>query len=227
MRTFARYLEIAADTLLFVFFVQAFVVQAFVVPSSSMEETLLIGDHLLVNKIYYAPTACKLERIILPVGEVKRGDIVVFKYPQDPRFDFVKRAIGLPGDVIEIKDKVLFVNGKPLDEPYVIHRDYHVFNEENTFPELARRDNFGPVKVPEGYLFVLGDNRDDSNDSRFWGFLPMENLRGRPWIIYWSIKKSSREYAYSNILEWAVGTALSILEIPFRTRWNRLLRVPH
>ena len=227
MKKLMHYLEIAADTLFFVFFVQAFVVQAFVVPTSSMEETLLIGDHVLVNKMYYAPTATKLERFILPVGELKRGDIVVFKFPQDPRFDFVKRAIGLPGDVIEIRDKVLFVNGKAVDEPYVIHRDYNVYNYENSFPELARRDNFGPVKVPEGYIFVLGDNRDNSNDSRFWGFLPIENLRGRPWVIYWSIKKSSREYAYHNILEWAVGTVVSILEIPFRTRWSRILRVPH
>ncbi len=216
MKKFAKYLEIAADTLLFVFFVQAFVVQAFVVPTSSMEDTLLIGDHLLVNKLYYAPYSTKFEKFILPVGKVKRGDIVVFKFPKDPRFDYVKRVIGLPGDIVEVKDGHAYVNGKMIDGPYVR------FKSTPYIPP-----DFGPVVVPQNHLFVMGDNRNNSYDSRFWGFLPMDHLRGRPWIIYWSIKASTKEYAYPTIFHWLWGVVKSIFEVPFRTRWKRLLTIPH
>ncbi len=216
VRKFAKYLEIAADTLFFVFFVQAFVVQAFVVPTSSMEDTLLIGDHLLVNKLYYAPYSSKIEKFILPIGDVKRGDIVVFRFPKDPRFDYVKRVIGLPGDVVEVLEGHAYVNGKLIDGPYVRFK-----------PTPYKPPDFGPIKVPEGHLFVMGDNRNNSYDSRFWGFLPMNHLRGRPWFIYWSLRKSTKEYSFPTIFHWMWGMVKSIVETPFRTRWKRILTIPH
>ncbi len=216
MRKFAKYLEITADTLFFVFFVQAFVVQAFVVPTSSMEDTLLIGDHLLVNKMYYAPYATKLEKFLLPIGRVKRGDIVVFKFPKDPKYDYVKRVIGLPGDTVEVRDGKAYVNGKLTDGDYVL------FKQTPYLPP-----DFGPVKVPKGHLFVMGDNRNNSYDSRFWGFLSINHLRGRPWAIYWSLNKTTREYQYKTIFNWLFDLGKSIFEIPFRTRWKRILKIPH
>jgi len=147
------------------FLVRSFVVQAFWIPSGSMEPTLHVGDRILAYKLFYG------------IENVKRGDVIVFKYPLNPRKDFVKRVIGLPGDEIEIKDKKVYVNGKLLMESYVIHEDLR----ERGFP----RDEYGPVQVPDNSLFVLGDNRDTSDDSRYWGFVPAENIIARAFLVYW------------------------------------------
>ncbi|MCD6472341.1 signal peptidase I [Candidatus Aerophobetes bacterium] len=147
------------------FLIKTFIVGSFYIPSGSMKPTLQIGDRIMAYKIFY-----RLEN-------VKRGDIVIFKYPLNPRKDFVKRAIGLPGDEVLIKNKKVYVNGKILDEPYAVHSD----TWNSGFP----RDEYGPIKVPPNSLFVMGDNRDSSDDSRYWGFVPKDNLIGRAFLIYW------------------------------------------
>ncbi|OGD11357.1 MAG: signal peptidase I [Candidatus Aminicenantes bacterium RBG_13_62_12] len=175
--------ELVVETAVFVFFVMTFVVQAFQIPTGSMEPTLLVGDFLLVNKLIHTPTALPLEHSLLPRREIRRGDIVVFKSPPDLSKDFVKRVIGLPGETIRIKDKQVLINDQPLDEAkYKVH----------IYPDyIMDGDNYGPEKVPAGHLFVMGDNRDNSADSRVWSFLPLANIKGRPWLIYFSYKAES------------------------------------
>jgi signal peptidase I len=162
-------------------FIRTFVVQAFKIPSGSMKDTLLIGDHILVNKFIYGVKLPFADTTLIPVKEPKRGDIVVFRFPEEPDKDFIKRVIGIPGDVVEIQRKQVFVNGKPLNDDYGIYTDPHVIPGA-----LQPRDNFGPVRVPEGKLFVMGDNRDHSYDSRFWGFVDMDAVKGKAFMIYWS-----------------------------------------
>lgn len=162
-------------------FIRTFVVQAFKIPSGSMKPTLQIGDHILVNKFSYGIKIPYIGKVIFPVGDPQHGDIVVFKFPVDPRKDFIKRVIGAGGDVVEILDKTVYVNGKPLNH------DVGVYTDPRTIAgSLKPRDNFGPITVPKGALFVMGDNRDESFDSRFWGFVPVRDVSGKAFIIYWS-----------------------------------------
>lgn len=184
---FREMFELVAETAVFVFFVMTFIVQAFQIPTGSMEPTLLVGDFLLVNKFIHAHTVLPLENVILPRRDIKRGDIVVFKSPPDLSKDFVKRVIGLPGETLRIKDKQVYIDDRPLDEKkYKVH----------IYPNyIMDGDNYGPVTVPPGHLFVMGDNRDNSADSRVWRFLPINNIKGRPWIIYFSYKALSASSA--------------------------------
>jgi signal peptidase I len=162
-------------------FIRTFVVQAFKIPSGSMKPTLLIGDHILVNKFIYGVKIPYLNAVLLPVKRPERGDIVVFKYPLDPKKDFIKRVIGVPGDVVEIRDKGVYINGQRLNH------DVGVFSDARTIAGNIRpRDNMAPVTVPRNALFVMGDNRDESFDSRFWGFVPLRDVNGKAFIIYWS-----------------------------------------
>lgn len=175
------YIKSIAIAILIALFIRAYVVQAFKIPSGSMIPTLLIGDHLLVNKFIYGVHPPFSDKRILVFENPKRGDIIVFKYPEDPNRDFIKRVIGVGGDIVEIKNKKVFVNGVELKEPYARYTDSYIHPRE-----LDPRDNFGPVKVPEGKLFVMGDNRDQSYDSRFWGFVDLKDVKGKALIIYWS-----------------------------------------
>jgi len=162
-------------------FIRAFIVQAYKIPSGSMIPTLLIGDYLLVNKLAYGIRNPIKNDFIYFRKLPERQEIVVFTYPLNKKLDFIKRVIGLPGDTVEIVNKKVYVNGKLLKEPYV------QFNDPEIYPkEVSPRDNYGPVKVPPGYIFVLGDNRDQSYDSRFWGFVPINYIKGRALIIYFS-----------------------------------------
>ena len=172
-----EYLEALAVALVLAFVIRTFVVQAFKIPSGSMLDTLLIGDHLLVNKFLYGTRIPFTDKVILPIEEPADGDVIVFEFPEDTSKDFIKRIIGVPGDVVEMKDKALYRNGEKLVEPYIKHTDPNA---------QQRRDNFGPITVPAGKYFVLGDNRDESYDSRFWGFVDKEKIRGKAWVIYWS-----------------------------------------
>ncbi|WP_029457585.1 signal peptidase I [Solidesulfovibrio alcoholivorans] len=172
-----EYLEALAVALVLAFVIRTFVVQAFKIPSGSMLDTLLIGDHLLVNKFLYGTRIPFTDKVILPIEEPADGDVIVFEFPEDTSKDFIKRIIGAPGDVLEMKDKVVYRNGQKLDEPYVKHTDPNI---------QARRDNFGPITVPPGKYFAMGDNRDESYDSRFWGFVDKDKIRGKAWVIYWS-----------------------------------------
>ncbi len=167
-------------------FIRTFVVQAFKIPSGSMKQTLQIGDHILVNKFVYGVKIPYVRKTIIPLKKPQRGDIVVFKYPVDPNKDFIKRVVGISGDVIEIRDKKLHVNGEQVNHPYGVYTD------ANILPAHVRpRDNFGPVTVPERSLFVMGDNRDESFDSRFWGFVDYKAVNGEAFIIYWSWDKEN------------------------------------
>jgi signal peptidase I len=181
--TAREYFESICVAVILALFVRTFVVQAFKIPTGSMENNLLIGDHLLVNKFAYAPTLTGLERAVLPIGTIRRGEILVFKYPEDPERDFIKRVIALPGETIELKKKRVYINGMRLDEPYV---RYLSPPDEEDGDQFDVRVQYGPVTVPPGHLFMMGDNRDNSQDSRYWGFLPQEYVKGKALFIYFS-----------------------------------------
>jgi len=151
-----------------------------------MEPTLQIGDHILVNKFTYGVKMPFLRTTIIPIDEPKRSDIIVFKFPEDPDKDFIKRAIGIAGDVVEVRDKQVYVNQKPLQSSYAVYKE-----SGNMVGFDTRRDNFGPVTVPPNSLFVMGDNRDHSYDSRFWGFVDLKAVKGKAFIIYWSWDKDN------------------------------------
>ena len=205
--TAREYFESICVAVILALFVRTFVVQAFKIPTGSMENNLLIGDHLLVNKFVFAPVATALEETLLPIDPIARGDIIVFKYPEDPERDFIKRTIGLPGETIELRNKKVFINGTMLDEPYVQYL-WTPSDEEGTF-DFDVRMTYGPVTVPEGQYFMMGDNRDNSQDSRYWGFLPREYIKGKALFVYFSFG----DEAGSNILS--------------SVRWNRLLHQIH
>ncbi len=181
-----EYGEAILIALVLALFIRTFVVQAFKIPSGSMEATLQIGDHILVNKFIYGVKIPFTHKTIVPGKEPRRGDIIVFEFPKDPKKDFIKRVIGEPGDVIEIRDKKILINNKPIEENYGFYLDPSVF------PESVRpRDNFGPFTVPPQNYFVMGDNRDHSFDSRFWGTVDFSSVKGKAFIIYWSWDKEN------------------------------------
>ena len=219
---FREYFELIAETAVFVFFVMTFVVQAFQIPTGSMEPTLLVGDFLLVNKIAYAHPRLPLENSILANRPIERGSIVVFKYPKDLTKDFVKRVIALEGEKVEVKDKQVLINDKPIDEAYKVHIDSHV-NSKNDFYNYddVIRDNYGPVTVPPGHCFVMGDNRDNSMDSRYWGFLPLDSIKGKPWVIYFSYKAERDAWQKTGIRD---RLKKFVSFIP-KARWGRMLRI--
>lgn len=182
-----EYYEALLIAIIFVNFARIFVFQAFKIPTGSMEDNLKVGDHIIVNKFIYGPPG-PLGNLV-PLRDVKRGDIIVFRYPLQPETDFVKRVIGMPGDTVEIHDKNVFVNGTQLDEPYTVHEDPQVYPPQPALPEPYRsRDQFGPYKVPDGQYFAMGDNRDRSSDSRYWGSVPRSMIKGRAFMVYWSFK---------------------------------------
>jgi len=162
-------------------FVRTFFVQAYKIPSGSMLETLKIGDHILVEKFLFGTHIPFTDIVVLPIKEPKRGDVVVFRYPLDPNLDFIKRIIALPGDTVQGINKDIYVNGKRLQEPYIQHIDNFVLPAY-----ISPRDNFGPLRVPKDSYFAMGDNRDNSKDSRFWGFVPRHNIKGKAMVIYFS-----------------------------------------
>ncbi len=196
--TFREYTEAAAIAVILALFIRTFVVQAFKIPSGSMKPTLLIGDHILVNKFIYGVKVPFTDYHIIEIKKPKKGDIVVFKWPKDEKKDFIKRVIGVAGDRIEIKNDILHVNserikteyiGKYSDRDLMLADDYLEFLGEcnhHVLDEYVRHENFGPVTVPENAVFVMGDNRDNSHDSRYWGFVSLNKLKGKAVIIYWS-----------------------------------------
>ena len=189
--TAREYFESICVAVILALFVRTFIVQAFKIPTGSMENNLLIGDHLLVNKFVFAPTLTRLENRLLPIDPIRRGDILVFKYPEEPDRDFIKRVIGLPGETIELKNKKVFVNGKGLDEPYVHFLFPAGENGEGDVGEFDVRRNYGPVTVPDDHFFMMGDNRDNSQDSRYWGFLPRDYIKGKALFVYFSFGEES------------------------------------
>jgi signal peptidase I len=223
-----EYFESIVIAVILALFIRTFVVQAFKIPTGSMEENLLIGDHLLVNKFVFGPTASRLERAALPVGTLARGDVVVFKYPVEPDRDFIKRVIGLPGETIEVKEKKVYINGKPFEEPYV-----HFLAPPAAQSELHEvtsfdvRERYGPVTVPANQYFVMGDNRDNSQDSRYWGFLPRENVKGKALVIYWSYEAEREDYQDEGAGATLKGLVSVFAHFFTRTRWDRMLHQIH
>jgi signal peptidase I len=179
-----EYVEAIVTALVLALLIRAFIVQAFKIPSGSMIPTLLIGDHILVNKFLYGTKIPFTDKKFLVFRKPEKGDIIVFEYPVNPDKDFIKRVVATEGDVIEERDKVIYINGKAIEESYIQHSDSNIrFNSEFG---MNPRDNFGPITIPEEKVFVMGDNRDASYDSRYWGFVDLKSIKGKALIIYWS-----------------------------------------
>jgi signal peptidase I len=187
-----EYAEAIVIAVILALFIRAFVVQAFKIPSGSMKPTLLVGDHILVNKFIYGIKIPFTNKTLISLSRPKRGDVVVFKYPLDTKKDYIKGVIGLPGDRVELANKQLLINGQPVEDP---HASYSI---------LGNLRRFGPITVPADHLFVMGDNRDESSDSRVWGFVPLSYLKGKAFLIYWSWDRKN-----------------------FGVRWSRLADIVH
>jgi signal peptidase I len=225
-------------TIILLLFGTTTLVQAFVIPTGSMEDTLLVGDHLLVDKMAFAP-AGPVTKHLLPYSDVHRGDIIVFRYPVDIKQTFVKRAMGVPGDRIHLINKNVYLNGHLLNEPYVVHKLEYPDSYRDNFPAaepnvavypqaqamLEHNVQNGDVVVPPGYYFAMGDNRDQSLDSRYWGFVPRENIIGKPLIIYWSYEASTDDLSNPSV---TIPHLIDVLiHFPTKTRWSRTLRLVH
>jgi signal peptidase I len=222
-------------TIILLLFGTTTLVQAFVIPTGSMEDTLLVGDHLLVDKLAYAPGG-PVTKYLLPYADVHRGDIIVFRYPIDIKQTFVKRVMGVTGDHIRLENKKVFLNGHLLNEPYVVHKLDYIDSYRDNFPTdpnqplyppaqamLEQNVKNGEVIVPPGVFFAMGDNRDQSLDSRYWGFVPRANIIGKPLIIYWSYDASTEELSNPAVsISHLFDIATHFLT---KTRWNREMRL--
>src|SRR5688572_593707 len=203
-------LKSLASTLEFVWFFTNHIAQATVVPTESMVPTILVGDHFMLDKVAYPANYPEAIQRIMPERAVHRGDILAFWSPQDENLRLIKRVIGLPGDTIEVRNSIVYINGEKLDEPYVIH----------TIPRANRQfDDFGPASIPGDKFFMMGDNRDNSRDSRAWGFVPRNNLIGKPVFVYWSYE--SEPHRERTMREWVDYYASVAAHFFTRTRWLR------
>jgi len=227
--TLREYFESIVIAVILALFIRTFVVQAFKIPTGSMEENLLIGDHLLVNKFVFAPSATTAERALLPMGSLKRNDVVVFKYPEEPDRDFIKRVIGLPGETVELREKKVYINGTPLNEPHVhfLQPPRNGGSEFNEVTSFDVRERYGPVTVPPNQFFVMGDNRDNSQDSRYWGFLPRDLVKGKALVIYWSYEAGREDYQEEGAGATARGFISVFAHFFTRTRWDRMFHQIH
>jgi len=202
---FREYAEAIIVAILLALFIRTFVIQAFKIPSGSMLPTLLIGDHLLVNKFIYGIKVPFTGKQLVPIKDPKTGDIIVFRYPKDRSVDYIKRVVGEPGDTIQLKNKKLYKNGARIDDPHA-----HFTNTAMLPAAVSPKDNFGPITVPDGKYFVMGDNRDNSSDSRFWGYVDEADVLGKALIIYWS---------------WDIDLPLLSLDRFTSIRWDRLVDI--
>jgi len=242
--TISEYLESLLVTVILALFGTSFVVQAFKIPSQSMERTLLVGDHLLVNKFIFGGRGQWYDKF-LPYRTLQRGDIIVFKYPYQDHPHFVKRVIGLPGDHLKIMDQQVYINDKPLNEPYVVHDPSSGYDPLNySFPPVGSQIYMSPLQpewaheirkyiqgdelvVPPDRYFAMGDNRDHSLDSRYWGFVDRDAIMGRPFLIYWSVDANSTDYGEISFAQRILGIFDTLMHLPARTRWGRMLHTVH
>lgn len=242
------YFETIVICVIFVVAARAFVFQQSKIPTGSMIPTLLIGDYIVVNKFIYSPAASGIERALLPVRDIRRGDIIVFKYPEEPEKDYIKRIIGLPGEVIEIRDKTVLIDGHPMEEPYKVHEtelnqdSWNRIKEGESITQLSaatprprplsrfradERSNFGPLLVPQGQYFAMGDNRDNSRDSRAWGAVPRDNIKGRAFIIFWSFSGEENDYQHVGVVERTKSVLNKVLHFVTKSRYRRVFRLIH
>jgi signal peptidase I len=191
---FVEYAEAIIIAILVAFFIRTFIVQAFKIPSGSMKPTLLIGDHILVNKFIYGVKIPFIRKNLISISEPKRGDVIVFIYPEDRSKDFIKRVIGVGGDTIEIRNKKIFLNGLPFQDTHGVYVDDFIIPGT-----IQPRDNFGPMTVPKGAVFAMGDNRDQSYDSRFWGVVDLKDVLGKAFIMYWSWNREDHNVRWSRL----------------------------
>jgi len=211
--TIREYFESVVITAIIALFATTFVVQAFKIPTGSMESNLLIGDHLLVNKFVYGLYAGVLGKL-LPYRDLRRGDVIVFKYPNDPDTAYVKRLIGLPGDRVEMVGHTVYINGEGLKEDYTQYID-----------SGSIYDRYGPYDIPEGKYFAMGDNRDNSQDSRFWGTVPRDHIIGKALAVYWSFETPRDEYLQTRLTDRLRQFADVFMNFFAKTRWKRTLKV--
>jgi signal peptidase I len=216
--------ESLAFTIVFVLVFTRFVAQATQVPTESMKPAIMVGDHFFLDKLAFPANYPETVRAWLPEREIQRGDVVAFRAPDQGEIPFVKRVIGLPGETIEVRDKIVWINGVRLVEPYKIHVDEELYTADPWTPEQLRiRDNFGPVEVPEGAYFAMGDNRDNSNDSRYWGFVSEEDMIGKPMFVYWSYQNDTPHVPGQRTLADRLEVYASVaIHFFSRTRWFRL-----
>lgn len=204
---FREYFEAICVAVVLALFIRTFVVQAFKIPSGSMLPTLLIGDHLLVNKFIYGIRVPFTGKILVPIKTPDHGDVVVFRFPKDRSIDYIKRVVGTPGDTVEIKAKKVFINGKPIDDKHAYVSSTAVLNAK-----ASPRDNFGPIQVPEDRIFVMGDNRDNSYDSRFWGFVDQRDVLGKAFILYWSWDIKKPLFSYERFSSIRLGRLANLID---------------
>lgn len=240
--SFREYVESLLVTVVLALFAQAFVVQAFKIPSASMEPTLLVGDHVLVNKFIFGGRGHWYDHI-LPYRQIRRGDVIIFPFPFDDHAFYVKRAIGLPGDHLKIVDQKVYINGKALDEPYAAHNPMAVYDPfMDDFPPTSPEAVSGQMRpewssqilnyvqngeliIPAGKYFAMGDNRDDSLDSRYWGFVDRDAIVGHPVMIYWSVQSTEDEYDNPSFGAWLKDTFDVLIHLPSRTRGSRMFHL--
>lgn len=239
---FRDYFETIVICVIFVVFARAFVFQQSKIPTGSMIPSLLIGDYIMVNKFIYSPSGSSLEDALLPTREIRRGDIIVFKYPEEPEVDYIKRVVGLPGEFIEIRNKTVYINGVALEEPYKIHQtdllpeqwtkvtegEMLFAASENTPRQwMGRRSksfDYEQFLIPEGHYFCMGDNRDNSKDSRTWGPVPRENVKGKAFIIWWSFSGEEGDYTRTSLVERIKSIGNKLVHFVSKSRYRRCLK---
>jgi signal peptidase I len=225
---FREYYEAILVAVIFTLFARTFVAQAFKIPTGSMEDNLLIGDHLFVNKFVYAPHWNTPLHRLLPYRDIRRGDVVVFKYPQDPGRDFIKRAVAVGGDEVVIRDKRVTINAEAEQNPRAIFRDPQIYPDTPLLPEsIRRRDQFGPYRVPENSVLCMGDNRDNSYDSRFWGAVPRGYFKGRALFIYWSYEAAPNSHEWRGWFDRVRQLGSVAVNFFTKTRWSRMFSLVH
>ena len=216
------YFETIVTCVIFVIFARTFVFQQSKIPTGSMIPTLLVGDYIMVIIFAFAPLSsvpalARVEHLLFPVRDLKRDDIIVFKYPEEPEKDYIKRVIGLPGEVLEVRDRQVYIDGKPLEEKFTIHRNPRGLN--------ADQDNYPPTRIPENSLFCMGDNRDNSKDSRSWGFVPRDYVKGRAFMIWWSYDEDSYAWQRTALADKASGVWDKITHLFTKSRWERSFQI--
>jgi len=216
------YFETIVTCVIFVLFARTFVFQQSKIPTGSMIPTLLIGDYIMVNKFIYAPPTGSsflgsFEHAVFPMRSIRRGDIVVFKFPEEPEKDYIKRVIGLPGETLEVRDRQVYIDGRPLDEPYKVHRNPRGLNID--------QDNYPATRIPDESYFCMGDNRDNSRDSRSWGFVPRDYVKGRAFMIWWSYDEDRDAYLKTAVSDRLKAIGAKVSHLFTKSRWERTFKI--